>query len=793
MKRATGFFVLLVLSVLLIPSAHSQPFQLHLNLGNQPNDGTGDPLRTTFSKIETNFSTLFSKFPPGPSTNQIVTGAAGPVQSVQWSRNPDGLFGGDSNFTWDSSNQVLGVNGLIALTNALNGPLNPLAFAIAAHIPGSALAGLTNGTTDATGYIQAAINACPPGGEVRLPAGIFAVTNTIALGSLATPMITLRGASFNQTIILAHQTNLPIVTMGGYKSIRDLTLQYAYQQPNTATNSIGLALDNLQNSSSGNLNIYNTCYGIAGDPAAVIRWGYNSVDFSCTWDTITIGSFSGRAIYKNPVNAGSSGSFWRNIYIYNQAGFRGNTNLITTDTAVWEQASEDAFLGLNIEWGIFTGHAAYFQDCAKIILHAYHNEGLTMSNYNIGMIGLQDSAVDVVGHTIRTTTIPGTYDCAAAVLTSGSLNVRDLVEAGTIYGTTNAIFYRFLDFPNVAPKMIVVSSGWNQSVYNVTNDMAGDAIHERNALLDLDALAIKSGLVFPIATNAPANSMQLPTSGYLGMGMGNPDYDMPYNLQARANLSSGRADIDVRGFDSSMILRRWNGALVTNVFTNAYNVVITNIQPMYYSARLHMGAGTNGTVMAIERDSHQPSQITNETWTSSFAIDGLGNSFFGDQTNDLGKITLNLQNSDPTLEMYRWSGVSNLYSAGYILMNGGDLVFRHPSNFTQPIGSETMVDSLRINRDTGNITASGNLSLGGAPLPVTGGLSVGALTPSTLAAVDGSRGFYSMTNSPGSLVNNGSGAFSFVNGSTGSFIIAASGTNWTFAVTNGIATISHSP
>jgi hypothetical protein len=64
--RSTPLFLLFLLSAFAISAFGAQ---LHLNYGQAPNDHTGDTLRGAFSKIETNFTTLF------PVATYILTNA----------------------------------------------------------------------------------------------------------------------------------------------------------------------------------------------------------------------------------------------------------------------------------------------------------------------------------------------------------------------------------------------------------------------------------------------------------------------------------------------------------------------------------------------------------------------------------------------------------------------------------------------------------------------------------------------------------------------------------------------
>jgi cyclophilin family peptidyl-prolyl cis-trans isomerase len=64
-----------------------------INIGELPNDGTGDPLRVAFQKINTNFESI-------PLLNQ-----GGANQSIQF--NNDGLSGGTANLLYDTPNNTV--------------------------------------------------------------------------------------------------------------------------------------------------------------------------------------------------------------------------------------------------------------------------------------------------------------------------------------------------------------------------------------------------------------------------------------------------------------------------------------------------------------------------------------------------------------------------------------------------------------------------------------------------------------------------------------------------------------
>ena len=67
-----------------------------INIGDLPNDGTGDPLRVAFQKINTNFESI-------PLLNQ-----GGPNQAIQF--NNDGLSGGTANLIYDTTTNTIRLN-----------------------------------------------------------------------------------------------------------------------------------------------------------------------------------------------------------------------------------------------------------------------------------------------------------------------------------------------------------------------------------------------------------------------------------------------------------------------------------------------------------------------------------------------------------------------------------------------------------------------------------------------------------------------------------------------------------
>ena len=81
-----------------------------INIGTQPNDGEGDPLRTAFAKINNNFTQLFSTgfftsnaYSTGLSTDQVIFTA--PVESFT-----QGIFQINSNDTTSTDTENITLN-----------------------------------------------------------------------------------------------------------------------------------------------------------------------------------------------------------------------------------------------------------------------------------------------------------------------------------------------------------------------------------------------------------------------------------------------------------------------------------------------------------------------------------------------------------------------------------------------------------------------------------------------------------------------------------------------------------
>jgi hypothetical protein len=76
----------------------------NIDIGDLPNDGTGDPLRTAFEKINLNFAELSELIPQGPENSfQFSNGQA---------------FQGTANLSYDVENNIINIGGNLVPTTA---------------------------------------------------------------------------------------------------------------------------------------------------------------------------------------------------------------------------------------------------------------------------------------------------------------------------------------------------------------------------------------------------------------------------------------------------------------------------------------------------------------------------------------------------------------------------------------------------------------------------------------------------------------------------------------------------
>jgi hypothetical protein len=397
-------------------------------------------------------------------------------------------------------------------------------------------------------------------------------------------------------------------------------------------------------------------------------------------------------------------------------------------------SSEDTFVGLNIEWGSFTGDLAHFQDCPQIIINKYHNEGCVLSNYNIGTIGAVNSYVKVDGHSLYNNTLGPNYSAALYVLTAGGFEVHGVSDGLLNMGNTNSTWYRFLDFNNVAPKRIQIS-GYNKANYNgPAAPSLGDSVVEMGLVEDRDVYAHILGTGFVIDPAIATNSVVINPAGYIGIGVGGAS-NITARLDVTSGTNNGRVRITSEGPSAALKLHGWTG--VTSNFNTFW---------------LSTGRGTGGNHLSIMRPNNFVNGIGGE---NTNMVDALmvfrdsGHVAVG-YTNDSGAV-LDISGGGTTnghvrldsvasaayVKMHGWNGSTSNYNSYWLATgrgpNSNDFSVMRPFNGATNIGSENMADALTVFRDTGHV-GIGQTTDSGAILDVGSGVNNGRIRLDSAAA-----------------------------------------------------------
>jgi hypothetical protein len=106
-----------------------------------------------------------------------------------------------------------------------------------------------NGTTEASGAIQAAIDACPANQVVYIPAGRYKVSSGINMGTHSN--LTLRGAGPDQTVLVSYLTGGKVIGMGGYGWLPQATVLSASIISGNTKGSSSMTLSSVAGISAG--------------------------------------------------------------------------------------------------------------------------------------------------------------------------------------------------------------------------------------------------------------------------------------------------------------------------------------------------------------------------------------------------------------------------------------------------------------------------------------------------------------------------------------------------------------
>lgn len=214
----------------------------NIDIGALPNDGTGDPLRTAFEKINDNFLILEELAPQGPNG------------SFQF--NDDGIPNGTENFTYIASENVIQLGsdvqllGNVSIGNTTNRLSN-------LYVGNSALY-LGNVHIQETGNVVSFPITVLPSSKASLEAdNITADGNMVAAGTLKTANLTISELKVNTSNNAANQVVFQIPAVDFRNGI-----VYIHTRETNSNNSqtATLAVNKNNNNNSVGFSVYGTIF-----------------------------------------------------------------------------------------------------------------------------------------------------------------------------------------------------------------------------------------------------------------------------------------------------------------------------------------------------------------------------------------------------------------------------------------------------------------------------------------------------------------------------------------------------
>ncbi|HBT60115.1 MAG TPA: hypothetical protein DEB40_00005, partial [Elusimicrobia bacterium] len=156
-----------------------------------------------------------------------------------------------------------------------------------------------NGTTDATSAIQNAMNACPAGQVLRIPAGTYKLTGALALTGKG---IVIRGDGPTKTKLINSATGGNVISFTGARTTTIANLISGYTKGSTS-----ITADNLTSFNAGDYIIIDQL----NDPSLVINTGTSG---TCTWCGRSNGTRSLNQVAKITAKSGNTLTLSRPLY-----------------------------------------------------------------------------------------------------------------------------------------------------------------------------------------------------------------------------------------------------------------------------------------------------------------------------------------------------------------------------------------------------------------------------------------------------------------------------------------------
>jgi hypothetical protein len=214
----------------------------NIDIGSLPNDGTGDPLRTAFEKINDNFLILEELAPQGPNG------------SFQF--NNDGIPNGTGNFTYVSSDNViqLGIDvrllGNVSIGNTTNRLSN-------LYVGNSALYLGNVNIRESANVVSFPISVLPSSKASLAADNINADGNVVAVGKIQTANLAI---SELQVTTSNNSTNQVLFQIPATEFVNGIVYVHTREVNSNNSQSVTLAVNKNNNNNTVGYSVYGTIF-----------------------------------------------------------------------------------------------------------------------------------------------------------------------------------------------------------------------------------------------------------------------------------------------------------------------------------------------------------------------------------------------------------------------------------------------------------------------------------------------------------------------------------------------------
>lgn len=278
-----------------------------------------------------------------------------------------------------------------------------------------------------------------------LPKGTFDISSTLVVGSFYNfDSGTIFGEA-KLAEIKQNSTNTAAIELRTAWSLRNFKITASVAQPNTATNSVGLLLNNVHMGVIDGLVIDGFSYGIRKKPEN------GNYVFSELFQNLMISRSSNWAIEiaRNGFSGGDSGSVIQNVYIQNRDTAYSGSPTNAVGGVRFESVTDSTLVQVNVEWSNLTGACYKFEDCWNVQMISPHVEGINfIGTGDAKVFDNTQSKLSISGFTMAAGSVTNTLSSFSIFygFGAGATTVNGFYQT-TLTNTAPVTAYRF-NLPN---------------------------------------------------------------------------------------------------------------------------------------------------------------------------------------------------------------------------------------------------------------------------------------------------------------------------------------------------------